>query len=42
MRTGELAAQVRLRPSALRYYEEAGLIPPSPRASGGTRSDAPG
>jgi len=41
LRIGELAALVRLRPSALRYYEEAGLIPPPPRASDGTRRYPP-
>jgi len=41
LRIGELAAQVRLRPSALRYYEQAGLIPPPPRASDGTRRYPP-
>jgi MerR family redox-sensitive transcriptional activator SoxR len=30
---GELARQVGLAPSALRYYEKAGLLPPPPRAS---------
>jgi MerR family transcriptional regulator, redox-sensitive transcriptional activator SoxR len=41
LRIGEVAAQVRLRPSALRYYEQAGLIPPPPRASDGTRRYPP-
>ena len=41
LRIGELAAQVHLRPSALRYYEEAGLIPPPPRAGDGTRRYPP-
>jgi len=41
LRIGELAAQVHLRPSALRYYEHAGLIPPPPRASDGTRRYPP-
>lgn len=41
LRIGELAAQVHLRPSALRYYEQAGLIPPPPRASDGTRRYPP-
>jgi len=27
LRIGELAAQVSLRPAALRYYEQIGLIP---------------
>ena len=30
---GELARQVGVAPSALRYYEKAGLLPPPPRAS---------
>src|SRR5580704_9509280 len=30
---GELARQVGLAPSALRYYEKAGLLPAPPRAS---------
>ena len=41
LRIGQLAAQVHLRPSALRYYEQAGLIPPPPRASDGTRRYPP-
>jgi MerR family redox-sensitive transcriptional activator SoxR len=41
LRIGELAARVHLRPSALRYYEQAGLIPPPPRASDGTRRYPP-
>ena len=41
LRIGELAAQVHLRPSALRYYEQAGLIQPPPRASDGTRRYPP-
>ncbi len=31
LRIGELAAQVSLRPAALRYYEQIGLIPPPER-----------
>jgi MerR family transcriptional regulator, redox-sensitive transcriptional activator SoxR len=31
---GELARQVRMRPSALRYYESIGLLPPADRAGG--------
>jgi MerR family transcriptional regulator, redox-sensitive transcriptional activator SoxR len=34
LRIGELAEQVHLRPSALRYYEQVGLIQPPPRADG--------
>jgi DNA-binding transcriptional MerR regulator len=30
---GELAQQVGVAPSTLRYYEKAGLLPPPPRAS---------
>ena len=31
---GEMAARARLRPSALRYYEQVGLVPPAARVSG--------
>ncbi|MER6450084.1 MerR family transcriptional regulator [Streptomyces venezuelae] len=31
---GELARQVGMQPSALRYYESVGLLPPAERASG--------
>jgi MerR family transcriptional regulator, redox-sensitive transcriptional activator SoxR len=31
---GELARQVGIQPSAIRYYEEIGLMPPSPRIGG--------
>jgi MerR family transcriptional regulator, redox-sensitive transcriptional activator SoxR len=31
---GELARRVRLRPSALRYYESIGLLPPAERVGG--------
>jgi MerR family redox-sensitive transcriptional activator SoxR len=34
---GEVARQVGLRPSALRYYEEAGLLPPPERVGGKRR-----
>src|SRR5215208_8194598 len=34
MRIGEVAEQAGLRPSALRYYEEIGLIPEPDRISG--------
>ncbi len=40
LRIGELAAQVSLRPSALRYYEQIGLIPP-PERIGGQRAYPP-
>src|ERR1700685_4407676 len=36
---GELARQVGVAPSALRYYEKAGLLPPPPRASKRRRYD---
>lgn len=41
LRIGELAARVHLRPSALRYYEQEGLIPAPPRASDGSRRYPP-
>jgi len=31
---GELARQVGIQPSAIRYYEEIGLMPPPPRIGG--------
>ncbi|MEU6215740.1 MerR family transcriptional regulator [Streptomyces sp. JL4002] len=31
---GELARRVGMRPSALRYYESVGLLPPAERAAG--------
>ncbi|MEU9242161.1 MerR family transcriptional regulator [Streptomyces sp. NPDC048385] len=31
---GDLARQVRMRPSALRYYESVGLLPPARRVTG--------
>jgi MerR family redox-sensitive transcriptional activator SoxR len=37
---GELARQVGVAPSALRYYEKAGLLPPPPRASKRRQYDA--
>jgi len=37
MRIGELARQARVRASALRYYEEAGLLPPPERTEAGYR-----
>jgi len=37
---GEAARQTGLEPSAIRYYEEAGLIAPPPRVSGRRRYDA--
>ncbi len=40
LRIGELAAQISLRPAALRYYEQIGLIPP-PEQIGGQRAYPP-
>lgn len=37
MKIGEVASQAGLNPSTLRYYEQIGLIPPPPRASGQRR-----
>src|SRR5438093_7185495 len=37
---GELARQAGLRPSAIRYYESAGLLPAPVRVSGWRRYDA--
>ena len=37
MRIGELARRSGLATTALRYYEKAGLLPPSPRAMSGYR-----
>ena len=34
MTIGKLAARAGLRPSAIRYYESAGILPPPERASG--------
>jgi DNA-binding transcriptional MerR regulator len=39
MTIGELADRTGVAPSALRYYEELGLIPPPRRASGQRRYD---
>jgi MerR family redox-sensitive transcriptional activator SoxR len=36
----EIAHQVGLRPSAIRYYERVGLLPPAERLSGQRRYDA--
>lgn len=38
MRIGELAEKTRTRPSALRYYEERGLLRPPERTPAGYRS----
>ena len=35
----EVARQLRLRPSAIRYYERIGLLPPAERQSGQRRYD---
>jgi len=35
----QVAQQVRLRPSAIRYYERVGLLPPAERLSGQRRYD---
>jgi MerR family redox-sensitive transcriptional activator SoxR len=40
MRIGEVAEQAGLRPSAIRYYEEIGLIPEPERVSGQRTYDA--
>lgn len=40
MSIGEAARRTGLRPSALRYYEEIGLLPPAPRVGGKRRYDA--
>src|SRR5215211_2943307 len=37
---GEVARRSGLRPSALRYYEEAGIVPPPRRVNGRRRYDA--
>ena len=36
----QVARQIRLRPSAIRYYERIGLLPPAQRLSGQRRYDA--
>jgi MerR family redox-sensitive transcriptional activator SoxR len=38
----EIARQVGLQPSAIRYYERIGLLPPAQRASGQRRYDSTG
>jgi MerR family transcriptional regulator, redox-sensitive transcriptional activator SoxR len=35
----EVARQIGLRPSAIRYYEQIGILPPAPRVSGQRRYD---
>ena len=35
----QVACQIRLRPSAIRYYERIGLLPPAQRLSGQRRYD---
>lgn len=37
---GEVARRANVQPSALRYYERAGILPPVPRAGGRRRYDA--
>lgn len=39
MTIGEVTRRTGLRPSALRYYEEAGILPPAKRVSGKRRYD---
>jgi MerR family redox-sensitive transcriptional activator SoxR len=36
----EVARQIGLRPSAIRYYEQIGILPPAQRVSGQRRYDA--
>lgn len=36
----QVARQIRLRPSAIRYYERIGLLPPAERCSGQRRYDS--
>jgi MerR family redox-sensitive transcriptional activator SoxR len=36
----EIAKQIGLRPSAIRYYEQIGILPPAQRVSGQRRYDA--
>ena len=36
----EVARQIGLQPSAIRYYEQIGILPPAQRASGQRRYDA--
>jgi MerR family transcriptional regulator, redox-sensitive transcriptional activator SoxR len=40
MTISEVAKQIGLRPSAIRYYEKVGLLPPPQRVSGIRRYDA--
>lgn len=39
MLIGELARQVRIRPSAVRYYEQVGIVPAPQRINGRRRYD---
>lgn len=41
MRTSELAAQARVNPQTLRYYERRGLLPAPQRSAGGYRVYTP-
>jgi MerR family redox-sensitive transcriptional activator SoxR len=40
MSIGEVARRAGVAPSAIRYYESVGLVPPPPRAGGKRRYDA--
>jgi MerR family redox-sensitive transcriptional activator SoxR len=40
MGIGEVARRMGVRPSALRYYEQAGILPPAPKVNGQRRYDA--
>ena len=40
LRISEVARQVGLQPSAIRYYEQIGLLPPAQRMSGQRRYDS--
>ena len=40
MRIGEIARRAGLRPSAIRFYEKAGILPPALRKSGQRRFSA--
>lgn len=39
LRISEVANQIGLRPSAIRYYEQIGILPPADRVSGQRRYD---
>src|SRR5215469_3441715 len=40
MTISQVARRIRLRPSAIRYYEQIGLLPPAQRLSGQRRYDS--